>query len=107
MQTSKNKKKGSTSRAITQLSTGNVDMAPAWVGMLNTGTPVINVVFPKNNLSGVDYSEVKRALRTHYVKLIFWSPNGESINFSLDEGDVQFHSLRPENRFAGPLHKIG
>lgn len=100
-------KKKQTLGAIAQLVAGT-DMAPAWVGIenLSTGTPVINVVFPENNLSGVDYSEAKRALHEHYVIVVFSPPDGrESITFWLSEADVEFHSAGPNERPAPPILK--
>jgi hypothetical protein len=66
------------------------------------------VSFPKKTPYGVDFAEIKRALREHYVILRFSAPDhGESVTFWLDKGDVQFHSPRPKNPFAGRvLHKI-
>ena len=100
-------KKKQTPGAIAQLLAGT-DLAPAWVNIenLSTGTPVISIVFPKNNFSGVDYPEVKRALRGDHVIVIFSPPDErETITFWLSEADVEFHEGGPNKRPAPPILK--
>lgn len=64
------------------------------------------MVFPKNNLCGVDYLEIKRALHEHYVIVVLSPPDGrESITFWLSEADVEFHKGGPNKRPAPPILK--
>jgi|SRR5271154_838058 len=82
-----------------------MDWAEARVGIDNfsTGTPVVDVVFPKNNRYKVDFAEIKRALREHYIILHFCAPDGETITFWLSKNDVEFHQTGPNKRRATPI----
>jgi hypothetical protein len=87
---------------------GGTCLAPAWVGIesISAGNPVVTMIFPKRNEYGIDFAQIKRALRDDSVILDFSSADErESFTFLLNKSDVASHSVRPKRRPVAPIIK--
>jgi phosphopantetheinyl transferase len=77
------------------------------VESISAGNPVVTVIFPKKNECGIDFAQIKRALRDDSVILHFSSADErESFKFVLKKSDVASHSVRPKKRPVAPIIKV-